>query len=143
MSKPITHPQPLGACFYIGRALVLSPLFYSSLENITSARSEAVKAFSAEYSALTQWVATFATIPFPELYNYSADLVLMWNWTKVLLILIQIWPDVGGGRAILQMVLFETVWSILAGNNCPCYFAYQLTIIAGLLYVSTIKKDSK
>jgi hypothetical protein len=92
---------------------------------------------------LTNWVSTFATIPFPELYNYSADLVLLWNYTKVLLILIQIWPDLGGARALLQIVIFETVWSILTGKTCLCYYVQQLTIIAGLLYLITIRMVSK
>ena len=113
--------------------------FYSSIEKIIFTRSDAIRAFTAQYSVLTTWVSTFATIQFPELYNYSADLVLLWNYTKVLLILIQFWPNLGGMRAIKQIVIFETVWSILSGKTCLCYYVQQLTMIAGLIYLITMK----
>jgi hypothetical protein len=139
MSNLLPHPQPLTTWFYVGKVFVLLFEFYSSIEKIIFTRSDAIRAFTAQYSVLTTWVSTFATIQFPELYNYSADLVLLWNYTKVLLILIQFWPNLGGMRAIKQIVIFETFWSILSGNTCLCYYVQQLTMIAGLIYLITMK----
>jgi len=135
--------QPLGVSFKVCKVLVLFIVFYESFEKIFLTRHDAARAFTAQYQVLTRWVSTFATIPFPELYHYSADLVLMWNYTKVLLVLIQFWPDKGGMPGIYQMVIFDTVWSIITGNTCLCYYTQQLITIAGLYYLIEMKRLQK
>ena len=97
-------------------------MIYSVTNDLLYNREVLARNLNRRYSEMQIGVAPYVYIPWPScIYGSSDTIVLLWNYTKLLVALSGLWPR-GGVMLLRNMVVVETVINILGGCQCLCYY---------------------
>ena len=109
--------------FFLAKILLLSHMIYEVANDLLYNREQRAKNFNRKYSQLQIDLAPYLYIPWPSsIYRNSETILLLWNYTKLLVALRGIfWPR-AGIVVLKNQVLIETVVNIIGGCRCLCYF---------------------
>ena len=128
---------------FTAKVLLLAHLIFTVVNDLLYNGEARAKNFNRKYSELQQHVAPYFFVPWPRcIYNSADTLVLLWNYTKLLVALRCLVPK-AGVRTLKNIVIVETVVNIAGGCTCLCYFLQQLTVLAGLMVCQYIRKQNK
>ncbi len=129
-------------CF-AAKVLLLAHLIYTVAIDLLYNREMRARNFSRKYSELQINLAPYVYIQWPMfVYRESDMIVLLWNYTKLLVALKSIWPRTSV-NFLKNMVIVETAVNIIGGCQCLCYLLDQLTVIAGLMVCQYIKRQMR
>ena len=132
------------------RSALLSHSLITALDDLnTEGRLDArAAAFNRQYFELQKTVAPYAYVPWPSVYSYTEDTVLVFTVVKVLACLAFIFDFAGARCRLKNLLLCELFVHVLGATQCTCFFIGGLCVVAGVMMSSEsrskpAKSDSK
>lgn len=120
------------------KLLLLSNLILSSYHECFSSRHARAQNFLDKYFDLQVKMAPHLALNWPHLYNKADDIILLWNYTKILLAFITIMSRKGHSATLLQVLLVTEMWvNIVGGCECVCYFMTNLLLASFLQLIAS------
>lgn len=122
--------------------LLLSHLVFDAASEMFWTRDLRAAAFNKKYSDLQSSLAPHLSVPWPALFMYTEDFVLLWAYSKVVVAIAIIFNH--RLSSLLQnMLMLECLVQILGGCMCRCYFTDRLIVVVGLMCLPACKATSK
>ena len=107
--------------YFVAKVLLLAHLIYSVSNDLLNNSETRVRNFNRKYSELQLNLAPYVFIPWPSsVYKASDTIILLWNYTKLLVALRCLWPR-SSAVLLKNMVIVETTVNIVGGCHCLCY----------------------
>ncbi len=124
----------------VAKVLLLSNLIWLSIQEILYNREKRATNFNEKYAKFQIVVSPYFCLPWPAVYNLTDESILIWNYTKLIIALLSLRPKGGLIWLLKNMLLTECMINICGGCQCLCYFVDQLTLIAGLLILMSVRQ---
>ena len=127
---------------FLLRSALLSQTLITALDDLTRVGrlDERAAAFNRQYFHLQKTVAPFAYVPWPSLYNYSEDVVLVFTVLKVLACITFIFDFVSARDHLKNLLLSEMCVNVLGATKCTCFFIQGLCVVAGIQMTAEPKR---